>query len=128
MASARTFISFDYDHDEGQKHLLVGQAKNTDSPFNISDWSIKEPITGNWREKARGRIAAVDVVIVMCGFHTNTASGVTAEMSIAQEIDIPYFLLAAYKETCIKPLGVRAGDKIYNWTWPNLKLLIHGNR
>lgn len=33
MAKTRTFISFDYDHDSDLKSLLVGQAKNDDSPF-----------------------------------------------------------------------------------------------
>jgi integrase len=42
MALTSTFISFDYDHDEDLKTLLVGQAKNPDSPFWIADQSIKE--------------------------------------------------------------------------------------
>ncbi len=41
----KVFISFDYDHDETLKTFLVGQAKHTDSPFELSDWSIKEPLT-----------------------------------------------------------------------------------
>ncbi len=44
MAKTRTFISFDYDHDSDLKLLLVGQAKNSDSPFEITDMSIKETI------------------------------------------------------------------------------------
>ena len=39
----RVFISFDYDYDENLRILLVGQARNPDSPFTISDWSVKEP-------------------------------------------------------------------------------------
>ena len=35
MAKKRTFISFDYDHDNDLKILLVGQAKREDSPFAI---------------------------------------------------------------------------------------------
>ncbi len=42
MAKTRVFISFDYDHDADLKTLLVGQAKNQDSPFEIADWSVKE--------------------------------------------------------------------------------------
>ena len=41
MAKKRTFISFDYDHDSDLKNLLVGQARNEDSPFEITDMSIK---------------------------------------------------------------------------------------
>ena len=36
MAKKRLFISFDYDHDETLKTFLVGQAKNEDSPFSLS--------------------------------------------------------------------------------------------
>jgi hypothetical protein len=47
------FISFDYDHDSDLKTLLVGQSKNADSPFEIVDASVKEHLTGDWKQKAR---------------------------------------------------------------------------
>lgn len=56
MSKKRTFISFDYDNDSDLKTLLVGQARNEDSPFEITDMSIKEAISNNWKEKARTRI------------------------------------------------------------------------
>lgn len=125
----RVFISFDYDHDARVKDLLVGQSKLSDSPFDIVDMSIKETITSNWKANARRRIKSCDVVIVLCGRYTNSATGVTAEMKIAQEEGIPYFMLKAYSEySCCSPIGSRSNDKIYNWTWNNLKLLIAGNR
>jgi hypothetical protein len=31
MAKKRVFISFDYDHDEALKNLLVGQSRNADT-------------------------------------------------------------------------------------------------
>lgn len=40
-ANVPVFISFDYDHDGDLTTLLVGQAKNSDSPFYIEDWSIR---------------------------------------------------------------------------------------
>jgi hypothetical protein len=86
----RVYISFDYDHDDDLKTLLVGQAKLPGSPFEIADWSIKEPVTSNWKDTARKRIRAVDVVAVICGQYTHTATGVAAEVSIAQEEGIPY--------------------------------------
>jgi hypothetical protein len=48
MANARVFTSFDFDHDEDLRYLLVGQAKNPDSPFELGDWSVKEHMTGDW--------------------------------------------------------------------------------
>lgn len=129
MAKKRTFISFDYDNDSDLKVLLVGQAKNPDSPFEITDMSIKEAIDSNWKEKARRRIKGCDVVIVICGEKTDTATGVSAELKIAQEEKISYFLLKGRaNKTCVKPKAALSTDKIYNWTWDNLKNLINGGR
>ena len=129
MAKKRVFISFDYDHDEILKTFLVGQSKHEDSPFELTDWSIKEPITGDWKAKARTRIKSVDVVAVICGQHTDTATGVNAELTIAQEEKVPYFLLAGYADkTCVKPKAAKSTDKLYKWTWENLKTLIGGGR
>lgn len=129
MAKKRTFISFDYDNDSDLKMLLVGQSKNPDSPFEIIDMSIKETIAKEWKENARRRIKGCDVVIVICGQTTNKASGVSAELKIAQEEGIPYFLLHGRKDkNCLKPIAAKSTDKIYDWTWSNLKILINGGR
>lgn len=125
----KVFISFDYDHDEELKMALVGQAKNPDSPFSINDMSIKQALDSNWKQYARQRIKQCDVVVVICGHYTNTARGVSAELSIAQEEGVPYFLLwGRAKGNVVKPLGAYKSDKIYTWTWENLKLLINGAR
>jgi len=125
----RVFISFDFDHDEGTKTMLAGQAKLPDSPFDFIDASIKEPLTGDWKEKVRRRMDNIDTVIVLCGEHTHNASGVAAELTIAREKNKPYFLLAAYSDkTCTKPTTALSSDKVYSWTWPNLKALIDGRR
>jgi hypothetical protein len=124
----RVFISFDYDHDEGQKHLLVGQAKNPDSPFDFSDWSSKEHLTGDWKAKINAKLAYVDVGCVLCGKHMTTANGVDREIEMFRELGIPYFLLAAYTEGCVKPKAAKASDSVYKWTWENLKALVGGGR
>jgi hypothetical protein len=125
----RAFISFDYDHDADLKTMLVGQARHADTPFEIADWSVKEHQTGNWKEKARRRIRAVDVVIVLCGHYTDTATGVSEEIRIARAEGKPYFLLWGRKAGRVKkPVAASAGDKVYRWTWANLKVLIHGRR
>lgn len=129
MANVRAFISFDFEHDEDLRNLLVGQAKNPDTPFDIADWSLKEPLTGDWKEKVRIRIRRIDQVIVICGEFTDTASGVSAELTITREEKKPYFLLWGRKDKeCKKPKSALESDKIYKWTWDNLKLLIAGNR
>lgn len=128
MTKKRTFISFDYDHDARIKDLLVGQSRYSDSPFEITDMSIKQTIESDWKSNARTRIKGCDVVIVICGEHTHTASGVSAEIKIAKEEGTPYFLLQGYSEkVCTRPIQA-SSDKLYNWTWENLKLLINGGR
>ena len=129
MALKRAFISFDFDHDEELRDALVGQAKNPDSPFEISDWSVHEPFDDNWRNKARRLIRRSDLTIVICGEHTHDARGVAAELTIAREERKPYFLLKGRpNKTCTKPAMARSSDKIYKWTWKNLKNLIAGAR
>lgn len=129
MAKKRVFISFDYDHDEGAKTMLAGQAKLEDSPFDFKDASIKEPLTGDWKDKVRRRMDNIDLVVVLCGESTHTAKGVTAELEIVQEKKKAYFLLAAYSDKkCTKPVGALSTDIIYKWTWDNLKKLIGGAR
>lgn len=129
MAKSKVFTSFDFDHDEDLRNLLVGQAKNSDSPFELADWSVKEPMTGDWKAKVRTRIKKTDQVVVICGQYTDKATGVSEELRIAQEEGIPYFLLWGRNgKTCKKPKSVKFSDKIYKWTWDNLKALIGGSR
>lgn len=125
----RVFISVDFDNDEELRDALVGQARNPDSPFEIADYSINEPIEEKWREKARSRIRAADLVIVICGENTDTAKGVAAEMTITREEQKPYFLLRGRpRGNCKKPAMALKADEIYPWSWDILKLLIEGRR
>src|SRR3989475_10582625 len=129
MPPKRAFISFDFAHDEDLRNLLAGQAKNPDSPFEIRDRSLKEPLTGDWKEKVRRRMDNVDIVIVICGEHTHTATGVAAELTIARDARKPYFLIRGRSgKTCARPTAALQSDKIYDWTWDNLKALIGGAR
>jgi len=125
----RAFISFDFDHDEGTKIMLAGQANLQDSPFDFQDASVKEHLTGDWKDKVRRRMDNIDIVIVLCGEQTHKATGVAEELKIAQEKSKPYFHLAAYSDkTCKMPTSAKPADKLYNWTWDNLKTLINGGR
>lgn len=129
MAKKRTFISFDYEHDSDLKTLLVGQARNEDSPFEITDMSIKETIKSDWESNARMRIKGCDIIIVICGEHTDTATGVSDELKIAQDEKKPYFLLYGRStKKCIRPTAAKSTDKVYTWSWDNLKKLMNGAR
>ena len=127
MALARVFISFDYDHDAGLKELLAGQARLGDSPFAIADFSIKEA-SQDWLDQARRRIRTSDVVVVLCGRHTHKANGVAIELQLAREEKVPFFLLAGYSDGSVTLPEGASNEKLYEWTWPNLKILIGGKR
>jgi len=127
--AARIFIAFDYDHDESLRNLLVGQSRHEDTPFEICDWSVKTPFVGDWKKKVRERICKCQQMIVICGQNTHLATGVRDELVIAQEEKLPYFLLQGYSaKACTKPTSAKTTDKMYDWTWPNLKILIAGGR
>jgi hypothetical protein len=129
MPKKHVFMSFDFDHDSDLPVMLAGQAKLPDSPFDLVDKSLKEPLTGDWKSKIRPRIRNADLVVVICGQYTDTAVGVSAELQIAQEIGKPYFLLWGRKDKiCVKPTAAKSNDKIYKWEWDTLKQLIGGAR
>jgi hypothetical protein len=126
---SRAFISYDVEHDEEKRFLLAEQSRLPDSPFEIADASTREPLTGEWADKVRSRMANIDVVIVLCGVETFLAKGMAAELTIAQEKNTPYFLLEAYPDrNCTKPTSALSSDTVYKWTWDNLKILIGGWR
>ena len=129
MTMKRVFISFDYHHDEELRDNLIGQSELSDSPFDIADYSIHERIDSNWRREVRDQIRRADLTIVICGEHTHDARGVAAEVTITREEGKPYFLLKGRpNRTCTKPRMARRSDRIYNWTWNNLRRLIEGER
>ncbi len=86
-------------------------------------------MTGDWKDKVRTRIRKADFTIVICGEYTHSAAGIAAELSISREEGKPYFLLQGRAgKNCTKPSNAYSSDKVYNWTWDNLKALISGSR
>lgn len=129
MNKKQAFISFDCDHDTDLKNLLVGQCKRQNPGFKIVDMSIREDIDTNGSKNARRRIKCCDLLIVLCGEYTYRATGVSTELNIAHEEEIPYFLLWGRRDKhCTRPLNALRTDIIYQWTWSNLKALVNGVR
>ena len=125
----RVFISFDYDHDNDLRGNLVAQAGDPESPFSITDWSVRARIDENWRREVRNRLRRVHLMIVICGEHTHDAPGVTAELTIAREEGKYYFLLRGRRrQTCTKPRSALRTDVIHPWRWDTLRRLINETR
>jgi hypothetical protein len=118
--ASRVFVSYDYDNDLDLKNLLVGQARHKDTPFFVEDWSVKYASRG-WKADARSRIRRASQVIVICGYYTNEAVGVGAEIQIAREVGTPYYLLRGRKTGRVRrPSGTSFWETVHQWTWDNL--------
>jgi hypothetical protein len=123
----KVFISFDFDNDQFLRDSLIGQCKYDGSPFDMEDWSVKEPWNqSEWKVKCQAKISRCDLVIVMVGEKTSTCSGVNAEIEMAKSAKVPVVGIYGYKDkACPRPNGL---EGCYNWTWANVKILVNGGR
>ena len=123
MAKKRVFVSFDFDNDRTLKEFIIGQARRTDSPFDVIDHSLKEAAPmKTWEEKARSAIKRSEIVIVMVGPKTYRAPGVLKEVRMAREEGIPIVQIIGYKDGDYTP--VQNAGRLYRWNWDNLKKLL----
>ena len=121
----RVFVSFDFDNDKILKDFIIGQSKLSDSPFEISDWSMKEAAPqANWEAEARARISRSDMVIVMVGPKTYKAPGVLKEVKITRDLKKPIYQIIGYRNGNYTP--VPDAGRLYSWNWDNLKKLFQG--
>ena len=122
MAYPRTFISFDFDHNEGQKNLFVGQSRNSRAPFSIEDWSAKSSMPqSEWKSIVNGKINRCNILIVLSGKTMASATGVAREISMAKELDVPVFgvYVGGANRTSNLPKGLQRKRTI-SWNWPGI--------
>lgn len=119
MIKTRVYVSFDFDNDEELKHLIIGQAKNEDSPFEVADWSIKEAVSVNWQAEAEGKIKRSDVVLVVVGKKTHQAQGVRVEVELAKKHRIKIVQIKGHPDSNPKP--VSGAGTLHEWSWENLE-------
>ena len=123
MYKTPVFVSFDFDNDKQLKDFIIGQSKNPDSPFEVTDWSMKEAAPErNWETEAEKRIKRVDVVLVMVGPETYKAPGVLKEVAMARKHDKKIVQVIGYKNGNYKP--VPDAGRLYSWNWENLKNIL----
>ncbi len=124
MAKKRVFVSFDFDNDKVLRDFIIGQARNSDSPFEVYDHSLKEAAPEkDWVDKARAAISRSDIFIVMLGSKTKRAPGVLKEIAIANELSKPRFQVIGYQEGT-EDWAVSGAGRVYRWNWENLKKLL----
>lgn len=114
---ARLFVSFDQEHDADLLDRLKAEAAEANAGFEIAARSGALSVEDPWEEAQRRRIREADVLVVICGEHTDGCRRVDAELRMAQEEGTPYFLLWGRRDgMCKLPGAARKGDGMYSWT------------
>lgn len=117
--AAKTFISFDFDNNETEKHLFAGQAKNSKTPFSIEDWSSKASLPqSQWERLIRDKINKCNILIVLVGKYMASASGVVKEIKFAKECGVPVFgvYVGGANSSSNLPDGLSRNRAIH-WNW-----------
>ncbi len=122
MADPRAFISFDYDHNETEKLLFVGQSKNSKTPFSIQDWSAKSSMPqSEWESIVKEKISKCNMLIVLVGKAMASATGVAKEIRMAKSQDVPVFgvYVGGADSSSNLPDGL-ARNRTIKWTWDDI--------
>ena len=122
MADPRAFISFDFDHDETEKVLFVGQGKNSKTPFTMQDWSAKSSMPqSKWEVIVKEKINKCNMVIVLSGKTMASATGVAKEISMAKDQDVPVFgvYIDGANTSSNLPKGLQRNRTIA-WKWDKI--------
>jgi hypothetical protein len=126
MADPRAFISFDYDHNVTQKNLFVGQSKNSKTPFSIEDWSSKSSLPqSQWEALIKSKIGKCNMLIVLSGKTMASATGVSKEITMAKDQDVPVFgiYVDGANTTSNIPTGLQRNRTIA-WDWGKIAAAI----
>jgi hypothetical protein len=119
MADPRAFISFDFDHNETEKNLFVGQSKNSKTPFSIQDWSAKSSMPqSQWEAIVKDKINKSNMLIVLVGKTMAGATGVAKEIKMAKDQNVPVFgvYVGGADSTSNLPDGL-ARNRTIKWDW-----------
>jgi hypothetical protein len=124
MPKARVFVSYDFDNDKTLYDFIIGQSKLPDSPFEVTDHSLKEAAPErDWEVKARASISRAEKFIVMLGPKTRYASGVKKEVAIAKSLGKTRFQIIGYRDGS-RDWALPDAGATYSWSWDNLKKLL----
>ena len=121
MAKKRIFTSFAIE-DKSLRDLLIGQARNEQSPFEFVDMSVKKPWETSWKTNCRTKIKGCAGVLIIVTKNTKNADGQLWEISCAKDEGIPR--KGIWGRSSNRPLSTPEqlkGVPIVNWTWNNIK-------
>lgn len=120
----RIFISF-WIEDIRHRDFLVGQARNSKTPFELVDMSVKESWSDNWKDRCRTKIRGCDGKIALVSKNTANASGTLFEVRCAKEEGVS--VRGVYAAIDNRPLSLPSefnGVRVIDWTWDNIKNFI----
>ena len=126
MSNPRAFISFDFDHNESEKHLFAGQAKHSKTPFNIEDWSSKTSLPqSEWEKLIHDKINLCNLMIVLVGKHMSSAGGIAKEIAFAKKHNVPVFgvYVDGAGTTSTLPYDLPR-NRVITWNWDNIAAAI----
>tara|TARA_B100000678_G_scaffold287577_1_gene294409 strand:+ start:906 stop:1292 length:387 start_codon:yes stop_codon:yes gene_type:complete len=121
----RVFIAFAME-DKWARENLVGQMRNSNTPFQWVDMSVKNPWSSDWKNQCRSRIRGCDGMIAIVSKNTAKAAGQLFEIQTAKEERIP--LIGMYATQDNRPTSLPAqlqGVRIIDWTWPNISSFLN---
>ena len=112
--------SFDFDNNEKQKNLFVGQAKSdSPTPFMVHDWSSKTKLSRpEWEKLIKQKMASTTMCIVLVGRSRATATRVTKEIAMAKALNVAVFgvYLDGAGPSSTLPTGLQRNRTIA-WDW-----------
>ena len=120
----RIFISFAIE-DENLRDFLRGQSRNTNSPFEFVDMSVKQPWDSQWKTKCRTRIRGCDGMISIITRNTKKADGQIWEMNCAIDEGIPLLAIYGNKDHIGATIPNECGYlPVVDWNWEKIRAWI----
>jgi hypothetical protein len=120
--SKRVFIAFAVE-DRNYRDLLNGQSLNTDSPFEYTDMSVKQPWDREWKTRCRSRIRGCDGMIALLSRNLLRADGQKWEITCAREEGVPLIGVYIYTDDRSSPPEMDGVRRI-RWTWDGIREFI----
>jgi len=92
MTDVRAFLSFDTVHNDPERLEFFEQIKDCPTVFSVPSSSTTDQSPGSdSTSHLRDRIYKCDVMIVLVGKDTATASNVKKEIDLARRSNVPFF-------------------------------------
>ena len=118
----RVFVAFAVE-DKVYRDFLKGQSLNTNSSFEYTDMSVKEPWDSEWKKKCRSRIKGCDGMIALLSSNSLSASGEKWEIGCAKEEGVPLIGMYIHSDDKSSPSEMSGAKKIA-WTSEGIESFI----